>query len=123
MESTRNRVYKVIRREGDRLYSSFARAYLWRCEYKVDGRTIPRGESVLFAFQDLESAESYRESLEKKADIEVWEAKARGCSSIGKVGIYPYDWVDFWAKEKVPKQPPPKGTIACDSLQLVQRVA
>jgi len=125
------RVYKVVRRAPQGLFSAtvLARQYRFACvRYEPGKWTRPR-IGKLFAFETLESAQRFCRDLLARQRYEIWEAEAENSRNREFMCIILHltkrALLKFWKK---PGAVPtglyaPGGTVLCDAIKLVRRVA
>jgi hypothetical protein len=123
-------VYKVVETHGtDRNYSCVICEAGWRREYIVGQPTYPIPGSALMAFDSLKAAESFR-FLNKTQAIYLAEAKK---SRRHRAALIHWGWIEedvlqtFWKYRKVARSASdmvvPPGTVFCDEITLLERVA
>lgn len=59
--TTKMVVYKLVRKEGDKLISLFNHSFV--SEYEIDKTTVARGNTFLFSFRKYEHASNFKERL------------------------------------------------------------
>ena len=128
------RVYKVVKRWKDRLYSA---CYLplrragWCVEYLPHQWALPYPGSKLFACRSLEEARRLVETLSVDGldpSYEIWEAEAEGTDSLRWFVLDLTSWnlQKFWEKPEHRRYIPcwrfSPGWVAADRLCLLRKV-
>lgn len=129
-------VYKVVRRENGRLISSnspFNKGdqvihSKWIVDYKPHEWTKPHVKNTkLFCCRRYIDALDFAKTR-YNSDYEVWEAKAKGVSSLPPVMKFLYmTWDSYrhnWTNKKLPQQGEKAfyGMVLADEIMLVRRI-
>lgn len=113
-------VYKVLLRTHDDKLVSPVAAPPWEREYVLGERTYPVEDTKLMAFSTLEAAGRF------VRDDEVWLAEAEVAYALTRVASWAEDYIAFWREEGIPKYltyDAPGGTLACDWIEIKERVS
>lgn len=107
------KVYKVVLRQGEALWSASTRSADLITKYLPDVEV--RGDYPLFAFDTLYHALGYAHPL--SYPFEIWDADPVGeISTRPFVAAYHEDIHAYWRSKVVPVVPSIPGAILCDAL-------
>jgi hypothetical protein len=117
--------YKVVYNCGE-MFSSAAVSGRYCVSYKVGVKTIAPKGTKLFVFKDLKSAEEFT----WRGHPNIFKCKVENPRPIKFIdgNIYTSSISSFWEAKRRRKKPDshvkpaPRGTLACDSVTLLERI-
>ena len=129
------KVYKVAVRRHGRLYSAVMDTQSVLVRYIPGVKAVPKVPGAkLFAFTKLLDAREFRACNRSSDPSEIWECEAEGVKKPKRsLGVYFGDWAygcvkNAWAtpcrlRDGGGWATAPKGTVWCDSIKPIEKVA